>query len=205
MGSSNRGIEILPGGDVVVPTLRSGNPTFQSRPISVSIIRELTEDDLAAQLASGPQGVRQKPLVRISHSHHNLAQLIAIGKEYEYISLVTGYSPTYIGSIQHDPLFAELLQYYRSIREMVFVDVLERMKVASLTTLEQLQEDLEENGERWSKREKMEFLKLCLEHSKAGQSTKSGAAQGSLVNVTFVQASSGQSGGNGVVIEGDLA
>jgi hypothetical protein len=197
----NHDIEILPGGDVVLPTPRSGNPLW-AEPIAISLVRELTLEDCEAQLAAGPIATSRKPLTRISHSHHNLAQLIALGKEYEYISLVTGYSTTYIGVIQSDPLFAELLQYYRSVREMVFVDVVERMKVAALTTLDQLQESLEDEPERWSKREKMEFLKLCLEQGKlAASHQNNNGGSGSLVSVTFVQA-----GGDGAkVIEGEKA
>jgi hypothetical protein len=161
-------------------------------PLTVEIVRSLTEEDLPKLLEPPPIESRQRGLVQIRHSHHQLAQLLAKGSGHTEASLVTGYSMSYIWTLQQDPSFVELLAHYQKEREAVFIDVLERMKSLGISTLEVLQERLEDSNEAWTKRELMEMAELMLlkPHQTRGPAGfgASGGAPAVSVNVKFVTA-----------------
>ncbi len=163
-------------------------------PVLVEVIRSLTVEDLPVLLqraapSSAPAGAR--PLVRLRHSHHQLARLIAQGVEQTEIALITGYHPAYITNIQQDPQFSELVATYAGERELAFVDVLERMKTLGLTCLEELQERIALSPEKWSHREMMELAELLLiKPQRAGQGASqsaNGAGPAVSINVKFVK------------------
>jgi hypothetical protein len=75
---------------------------------------------------------------------------------------LTGYSPTYVSVLKDDPSFQELVAHYAMQEELHHVDVLERMKLLGLATLDTLQERLEEDPAGFSNRELMEQAELML-------------------------------------------
>jgi len=101
-----------------------------------------------------------KPLYKIRHSHHLLAQLIAKGHKNVEVSSLSGYSQSYISTIQRDPAFQELIAYYSEQRKVLFSDVLERMKALQVQTIGEIQERLAEAPEKWSNRELMELAEM---------------------------------------------
>lgn len=167
----------------------------------IEIVRALTNDDLPKLTSPDVIGSAPIPLKTLRSSHHQLAQLLARGDQSDAeIALITGYSPSRISILKSDPSFAELLAGYREVREAVFVDTLERMKVLGLSTLDELQERLESAPERWSNRELMEMADLMLVKPKLatplGQSSALGGLQtnvnpnqaiGVAINVQFVK------------------
>lgn len=175
-----------------VPAGRGGG-----EPLSVSLVRELTENDLPDLLAPvQPVPAPRVNLQNITYAHHALAQQIVLGKSPSEVSLITGYSTNYIKGLQDDPLFRELLDYYGSQREQVFVDALERMKALGLATLDELQRRLAEEPEGFARRELMELAELMLiKGARPGAvagagATPPGASGGSpavSVTVKFVQ------------------
>lgn len=162
-------------------------------PMSVRVVGALTERDLDELASPGSVASPGQKLLAIRHSHHQLAQLLAKGCQQEEASLITGYSPAYISTLKNDPAFCELLTYYGKEREAIFVDVLERMRVLGISSLEMLQAKLDDTNEVWSKRELMEMADLLL--LKPGQQRGGqfggggGAAPAVSVNVKFVTAS----------------
>lgn len=157
------------------------------------IVRGLTEDDMAELATPSPLGSSPIPIQALRASHHQLAQLIAQGRPDTEVSLITGYSQSRISILKKDPSFAELLAGYKGVRERVFVDTLERMKILGLSTLDELQERLETDPERWTNRELLEMADLLLVKPRAaeaairGQSTGGAMPPGVTVNVQFVK------------------
>jgi hypothetical protein len=159
-------------------------------PLEIEILRPLVEEDLPLLISPPPVKAPPSSILSIRHSHHQLAQLLARGDcTQTEAALITGYSLSYISILKTDPAFAELLSQYQEERKEIFVDVLERMKVLGLSTLDELQRRLEEMPEGWSRRELMEMAELMLVKPHQGRASAAGApAPAVSVNVKFVQA-----------------
>ena len=165
--------------------------------VEVEFVRELQESDLEGLQKSGvpaPQG--QGLIAQLRYSHHQLAMLLARGASDVEASQITGYSPSWISSIKGDPAFRELLAYYGAQRELVNLDVLERMKALGMNSLEELQDRLESNPESFAPRELMELTELMLIKGRAAPGSRQGAGPqaaggggGVVVNVKFVSPS----------------
>lgn len=167
---------------------RRGRPAPE---LWIEIIGAISETDLATLNSPDSLGSQPIPIKALRASHHNLAQMLARGMPDTEVSLITGYSPSRISILKKDPSFAEILAGYREIREHVFVDTLERMKVLGLSTLDELQERLETEPDKWTNRELMEMAELLLVKPRTmGTQTGvggSGSAPGVTVQVQFVK------------------
>jgi hypothetical protein len=159
--------------------------------MTATFVRPLTPEDIPTLSAQTTQiAPAGSPIARIKHAHHSLARRIALGESPTVISAATGYSPGYISTIQRDPAFIELLSYYTTQAEQIFVDVAERMRDLGIASIEELQSRLDEKPEEWSRRELMELAELMLvkplaaagKFGQNGGSTSSGIA----ISVKFV-------------------
>jgi hypothetical protein len=128
----------------------------------IEVVRSLSETDVAKLASPDPLNSKPIPIQALRASHHQLAQLLAQGRPDSEIALLTGYSPSRISILKSDPTFQQLMSGYQDIRAAVFVDTLERMKVLGLSTLDELQERLEAEPQKWSNRELMEMADLML-------------------------------------------
>ena len=139
----------------------------KGEPLIVSIARPLVESDLAA--IANPPAVCQPPgtIKSLRHSHHRLAQLVAQGKPGAEISIATGYSLSYISTLQSDPAFAELVTYYAEQNKTIFADVQERLRVLGLDATEKLHEQLHDETIPWSKRDLMEVISMTIANKNA--------------------------------------
>jgi len=124
------------------------------------VTRSLTPDDIALLNTTLP--APRASLTQIRHSHHQLAQLLSEGRTQHEAALLSGYSPTYVSILKDDPSFQELIAYYAQQQELVYVNVLERMKSLGLSTIDELQSRLEEDPSGFSNRELMEQAELML-------------------------------------------
>lgn len=162
----------------------------KSAPIQMSVSRELTKADLMALVdnAESPQQTQNGGgILKIRNAHHQLARHLALGTKLAEISALTGYSPPYISNLKNDPAFQELLQYYESQREAIFVDTAERAKAVSIAALEELQERIDTQPESFKHRELMELAALAP--GVGGNSQKGSpqsAAGGGDITITFV-------------------
>jgi hypothetical protein len=175
-------------------------PVALGRPrldLDVSVVRSLTEADLPALRAPMPVQAPAQTyggLAKVRHSHHLLARLCAEGLHSDgEMGLISGYAPSYIAYLRkHDPAFRELLGYYSTQKEQIFVEVSERMKALGLSALDELQARLDSETDKWTKRELMELSELLLVKSQqrgGGLAPQgAGAGAGVTVNVKFVQA-----------------
>ena len=124
------------------------------------VIRSLTLEDIPLLNTSLP--APRATLSQIRHTHHQLARLLAEGRANNDAALLTGYSPTYVSILKDDPSFQDLVAHYTMQEELHHVDVLERMKMVGLATLDTLQERLEEDPNGFTNRELMEQAELML-------------------------------------------
>lgn len=179
--------------EIDLSNMGRGRPS-NSPPVTVEVIRPLTLADLPFLLDRAVPAISEGPRtpMRLRHSHHQLARLIAQGVEQAEISLITGYSPAYISNIQNDPTMAELIATYVGQRELAFVDVLERMRSLGLTCLEELQERIALQPEKWSHREMMELAELLIiKPQRVGTPVQQqGASAAVSINVKFVKSDS---------------
>ena len=180
-----------------------------AEPLSALWVRDLTQADLAiinagAKALEAP--VPRPTLKELRFSHHQLARLIAIGETPMRVSLITGYAPGYIRSIQLDPTFAALVDHYSDARNEIMVDIKARMRDLGLDSLLILQKRLHEEQEspgsqKFSHRELLEVIDtLLVKPNVAGSSQGQGAAPVS-VQISFVKASTPDASN---VIEGEI-
>lgn len=114
----------------------------------VDYARDLTQADVAA--LSLPRNSKANPLVRIHSSHHSLARCMASGMKQSQAALVTGYNPSRISILMHDPTFQALVADYKAEVKSAFADLAERMTDMSLDAIEILHERLQESPETFT-------------------------------------------------------
>ena len=151
--------------------------------------------DLGDLLAKQPETKKNYPpqhaLLRVNHTHHLAAQLMASGAVSQVeVSRRTGFTPTYISKIKKDPEFQKLLAYYEEKVEEKYVNGPERMQVLGLAALDELQARLGADPEGWTKRELMELAELLLIKQRVASERSETARGGLWVNVQFVTAES---------------
>jgi hypothetical protein len=166
----------------------------KAAPLEVARVRALEPDDL--ELLQNPPNANLpiRPLQTIRHSHHQLARLIAAGKADQEISLITGYSPSYISSLKGGQDFKDLIAYYGAQKELIFVETMERLKIVGLNTLDELQKRFEEAPEQFTNGQLMELIDLTLIKPTKAQVglTPAGSGGPVTVNVQFVSGAAPQ-------------
>lgn len=113
-----------------------------SSPPVVTAKRELSPADLV--LLSVEKGSKAPALKRIRDSHHSIARLVSEGRPAAEISLITGYSISRLSILKSDPAFMELVEFYRETKTEVHADVTVRLQQALLTSIEIMNEKLED-------------------------------------------------------------
>jgi len=131
--------------------------------------------------------------------------MLAQGTKQEECSALTGYSPSYISILKTDPTFQELIAHYTTQRELLFVDVIERMRSLGLSTLDELQRRMEEDPDNFSNRELFEQAELLLVKPmsatrglvRPGESAAQGTG-GIQVNVNFIKSETPHPGNDSI-------
>jgi hypothetical protein len=170
---------------VTLLDLGSATGHAQGEPLTCSIVRALTIDDVPA--LQGPNAVDTPPqtLQALRHSHHQLAILLVQGYGESEAGMIVGYSPAYVTGLKADPTFAELIASYAGAREQRFADTIERMRGLGFRSLEELESRLESEPEKWTRRELMEMAELMLVKPQAARGASGGSAGPAAVNVNL--------------------
>lgn len=144
------------------------------RPLAVVVRRELTEVDVKTLWDLPPGGLEAetRPLVRLRYQHHYLARLLAEGRPDAECHLCTGYSISRISILKNDPAFRELITYYQSQVEEVYINVHQRLAAVGLNSIEELMDRLDNDPDRFTNRELMELSELGLDRSGYGPQSK---------------------------------
>lgn len=136
-------------------------------PLSIEVVRSLTIADLPV-LANMPPGLGEKKaggpqsVASLRQTHHAAARALATGSSLVEVSIISGYSVSYLSVLQGNSAFKELMQYYQIQKEEIFLDTARRMRDLGMASLEELQERLANEPEKWTKRELMDMAKLLM-------------------------------------------
>lgn len=146
----------------------------KSSQLNIAKKRDLTEADIGALWDVPEGGLKSETnqVLRIRNTHHALARLLAEGRKQVEVSAITGYSPSYISSIQNDPAFKNLVAYYKGQVEETFTSVHERLAALSMLSAEELQQRLTENPEEFTVRELNELLSLSADRTGFGPQSR---------------------------------
>lgn len=131
-------------------------------------------DAVRTQLASpDPIGVKWGELKAIRHTHHRLAQYIAMGMDETRAAKLCNYQPQYVSHLKADPAFAELLAYYSDGVKEEFADFVTTAKDLSLDFLGQLRDVLENKPETLTPSILLESIKVLADRSGNAPTMKS--------------------------------
>lgn len=151
-------------------------------------------------LAGPPSGEAAPPaptgLKAVRTRHHRLAALLAQGCRPAEASLLTGFAPATISTLQSDPAFKELLEHYRAQDEVVWVDFRRALAGLSEDALDELRARLRDVPESFTNKDLMELLRSTADRSGHGPATKTEAT----VNVAV-----GLADAMDRIIEGEVA
>ena len=147
-----------------VPPARGRKPAS----IASSFLRDLAPEDILDLSGEICWESETPSIQKLKHSHHNLARLMAQGLPGSELSLITGFSPSRISILKHDPAFAELVVYYAEQVEEVFVNVHERLATVGMDALQELQDRLETEGESFSTKELLDTIGVTLDRGGYG-------------------------------------
>ena len=132
-------------------------------PVEFTIIRELTEADLPILARPGKKEQQGADIVKLHSRHHQIARMIAEGRNRNDIALISGYRPEFISQLQHNPTFNALVAHYSGIGEIAAVDAIERLRALGLEATEILQERLAEaTPENFTNGQLMEVVDLAV-------------------------------------------
>lgn len=116
------------------------------QPVAAVIERELTLDDVRALEAE--RGGSPRLLRRISDRHHSLARLVASGIEQDKAAHIVGYEPARVSILKNDPMFRELVEFYRSQESKNIRDLGEKLSGIASDALDEIADRLEDEEER---------------------------------------------------------
>jgi hypothetical protein len=119
-----------------------------------------------AHIESGASlGLYQSPIKALRHTHHRLAQYLAMGMDETKAAKLCNYSVGRVSILKSDPAFAELLAYYSAGVEEEFADFVSTAADLSMDMLGRLRELLEDEPDRLSPGQVMEAIKLLADRS----------------------------------------
>lgn len=147
--------------DLALP--RGGKPKAE---LVLVVDRALGPADLES-LAGAPKVHGPGVIARLKHSHHLLARLLAEGRTAVEASYVTGYCESRISILQDDPAFQELVAYYTSQQEEVFLDVHQRLASLGIGAMEELQDRLDDTPGKFTEKQLMDLIELTMDRSVA--------------------------------------
>lgn len=138
--------------------------------VAASYVRDLGNDDIQAlwDLPEGGLSSEARPLQRITQRHHMLARLVAEGRPDVESSAITGHSPSRISILKKDPAFANLVEYYKTQTEAVYLSVHERLAALGMATVDELMDRIENEPNSFSIRELKEIAELGLDRAGYG-------------------------------------
>ncbi len=158
--------------------------------LGLIFLRELGPEDLAEALRASPPALPPSgEVLRIRHTHHTIARLMATGEKNTTISAMTGFSLARLSTFRRDPAFQELVAFYQTKKDEIFVDVHKQLARVGGLALELIEDRLEKDGDSIPLKELREVMREVFERSvapaKSATSTNNAPAN---VQITFVEA-----------------
>lgn len=110
-------------------------------------------------------GVKPPDLVTIRHTHHKLAQLLAVGTDEIIAAKLCNYTPTYVSILKSDPAFAELLAYYHQNVVDEFADFVAAAKGLSMDLLMEMQTRLNTDPSKFTITQMKELVQMLADRT----------------------------------------
>ena len=131
--------------------------------VGFEIVRELIPEDLPfANAPRGSGGATSAETVKLRSAHHQIAQLVAAGRKQADISLITGYTQSYLSDMRNNPAFEALVAHYAGVGELRFVDEMARLKALGVQAAEVLQDRLAQSEDEFTVRELNEIIDMTI-------------------------------------------
>lgn len=156
------------------------------RGLEMSVVRELTPEDAGAEKT--PEAQRREPIQRLAQRHHNQAMLIAEGRSQIEVCAKLGCSQTTLSRLMHDPMFQELVEFYRVQKEQVYLDAHAKLAMLGTTAAEELLARLEDDPDKFSNMDLKKIMEAAMDRSIAPSKAGAGGAvagQNTAVTITF--------------------
>lgn len=118
-------------------------------------------------------GVHAPSLKSIRHTHHRLAQYLAMGMDETRAARLCNYNQQAVSRLKSDPAFAELLTYYAKGVQEEFADFVSTAADLSLDLMGRLREILEDEPEKLTPAMTLEAIKVLADRSGNAPVTKS--------------------------------
>lgn len=177
-------------------------PTGPKPPgLNLEVLRELTPEDLL-----GKPGGRVAPtegLVRVRAVHHAQARLLAAGQKPAQVAAALGVSRLTLDSLQDDPTFMELVEYYRDQIDVIYLSTHEEASLLARMAMGELRERLETTPGKFSENQLRELAIAMLDRTDLPP--KTGQAQpvtAPTITFNFGPLGVGQGGPGQVTLEG---
>lgn len=139
-------------------------------------MENLTAKDIEAMkthVASGNSlGIKPVDIKALRHTHHRLAQMLAVGVDETVAAKLCNYSVSRVSILKGDPAFAELLAHYTDDVKEEWADFVGTAANLSMDFLQELQKRLDENPEQFSVNALNEALKTLADRSGHAPVTK---------------------------------
>lgn len=134
-------------------------------------VRALRAADLA--LLGEEKGSRAEPIKRLMQRHHGLARLLASGVAPGEAAIIMDYSGSRVSLLQADPMFAELVEFYKGEVHDQYREMHERMAGLGADALQELQERMEADPESFSNTMLLDVVKSLADRTGHGPSSTS--------------------------------
>ena len=156
--------------------------------LDIELVGEVSMDDLVQrQQGAGTAGHQPASLARIRGIHHELAQMLAKGMRPAEISAATGYCASRISTLQNDPMFKELVQFYTNSQKEIFRDVNGQIASLASDAVGELQARLEQTPEQFSVGALTELAKMTLDRSGHAPVAKTVSVSGNLADIASIK------------------
>lgn len=173
-------------------------------PVMIEPVRSLTEEDLPV-LANPPEVGAVPSIPQIKAQHHKIAELLAKGISNSEISLITGFSMSYISILKSAPDMKELVAYYQQQAEERTIDALARLKMLGIASVEELQNRLNDDPSKFTAGQLMDMIEIGLIKPMDAAATALGgskAPQALQINLNFKAPAASVGEGTGPLLEG---
>jgi hypothetical protein len=155
----------------------------QAVPCTPLAVRPITQSDIADLLNPSTLGATTPQIKRLRTQHHHLAKLLAQGEKAVAVSAITGYSQSRISILQNDPAFQELITYYKSQADQMFLDVHAKLAGLGEAIVEELQERLESDPDEIPINTLLRMGEFALDRSSAPPKSKTNSGPVALPSI----------------------
>jgi len=118
-------------------------------------------------------GIQPSSLKAIRHTHHRLAQLLAMGVDETRAGLLCNYTPSRVSVLKGTPAFQELIAHYKGQVDEEWRDFVSVAADLSLDFLGELQRRLDEDPESFTPSALIEATKVLADRTGHAPVTKS--------------------------------